>query len=161
MRARKRASAHSVTRKNSKRLAATFAFAVWACLLAAPGCVTAGDTPADAGAFYARGIAHAENGRYDRAITDYDEAIHLEPDFAAAFNERGIAYWNKGAYDRAIADLDEAIRLRPDYARAFNNRGDVYMHGLGKKSDACNDWKKACEIGNCTKLDAAKDRGNC
>jgi tetratricopeptide (TPR) repeat protein len=64
------------------------------------------------------GLAAYERGDYDQAIQDYDEAIHLNPDYALAFNRRGIAYWHKGNYDRAIQDYDEAIRLKPDYAES-------------------------------------------
>jgi tetratricopeptide (TPR) repeat protein len=76
-------------------------------------------------AFYGRGTAYYEKGRYGRAIREYDEAIRLNPDFAEAFNSRGTAYHAKGQYNRAIRDYDEAIRLKPDYADAINNRSQA------------------------------------
>ncbi|MEE8223247.1 MAG: tetratricopeptide repeat protein, partial [Alphaproteobacteria bacterium] len=57
-------------------------------------------------------------GLYDRAIAEYDQAIKLKPDYAKAYYNRGVAYMSKGLYDRAIEDYDTAIRLRPDYAKA-------------------------------------------
>lgn len=58
----------------------------------------------------------------ERAIRDYDQAIHLKPDYAAAFVNRGIAYYDEAQYARAIHDYDQAIRVKPDLAEAFNNR---------------------------------------
>jgi tetratricopeptide (TPR) repeat protein len=73
-------------------------------------------------AFYSRGTAYYEKGRYGRAIREYDEAIRLKPDFAEAFNSRGAAYHAKGQYNLAIGDYDQAISLKHDYADAINNR---------------------------------------
>lgn len=73
-----------------------------------------------------RGNAYLKKGQLDRAIQDYDQAIHLGPDQVNSFVNRGNAYCNKGQLDRAIQDYDQAIRLKPDYAEAFNNRGVAY-----------------------------------
>lgn len=73
--------------------------------------------------FNNRGNAYNDEGRYDRAIQDFDEAIRLNPQYAEAFNNRGGAYLGKGQYDRAIQDYDQAIRLNPQIAQAFYNRG--------------------------------------
>ena len=77
-------------------------------------------------AFNNRGVAYRGKAQYDRAIADFDEAIHLDPKLAAAFYNRGLANASKDQYDRAIADFDEAIRLDPKFVFAFNGRGDVY-----------------------------------
>src|SRR6516225_5830016 len=55
-----------------------------------------------------RGLAYADNGDYDRAIADYNEAIRLRPE-AKFLDNRGNSYNYKGDYDRAIADYDRAI----------------------------------------------------
>ena len=78
-------------------------------------------------AFDNRGVAYRLKGEYDRALQDYEQAIHLNPDNAHAYNNRGIIYRIKGNYDRAIADYDEAIWLkRGDFPAAFYNRALAY-----------------------------------
>jgi tetratricopeptide (TPR) repeat protein len=68
-----------------------------------------------------RGNRYRNNGEYDRAIQDYDEAIRLALQFEEAFNNRGVTYGEKGEYDRAIRDYDQAIRLDPNLVKAFLN----------------------------------------
>ena len=55
-------------------------------------------------------------GDVDRAITDYDAAIGLKPDYAAAYENRARAYVAKGDYTRAVADVTKAGELTPKVA---------------------------------------------
>src|SRR5215472_6377935 len=82
--------------------------------------------PNNAVGFNNRGEAYRAKAQYERAIADFDEAIHLDPKLAAAFYNRGLAYGSKDQYERAIADFDEAIRLDPKFVFAFIGRGGVY-----------------------------------
>lgn len=70
-------------------------------------------------AYNNRGVAFRSNGELDRAIEDYDQAIHLMPDYYVAINNRGVALMAKGQFDRAIAGFDRAIQLKPNYLAAF------------------------------------------
>ncbi len=65
-----------------------------------------------------RGIAYADQGDYDRAIRDYDEAIHLNSSYAHAYYNRGLAHLQKGNQDLAVRDYNQAVRLDPGYADA-------------------------------------------
>ena len=57
------------------------------------------------------------------AISAYDEAINLKPNYALAYNNRGNVNAKLGQREDALADYDKAIRLKPDYAEAYFNRG--------------------------------------
>ena len=76
--------------------------------------------------FYDRGVEYGNRKDYDRALSDYSEAIRLNPKDPNPFAGRGNIYRIQKDYARAIADNDEAIRLNPNYALAFNNRGNIY-----------------------------------
>jgi len=73
-----------------------------------------------------RGNRYLANEEFDKAITDYTEAIRINPDDARAYHNRGIAYSRKEELDKAIADYTDAIRINPDYATAYHNRGIAY-----------------------------------
>ena len=92
---------------------------------------------------------------YAGAIEDFTETIKLKPDYSFAYNNRGNAYLkNANAdlskatpdFEKALADLDKAIQLNPSYGYAYYNRGIVHEF-LRQQKAACDDWKKAAELG--------------
>jgi Flp pilus assembly protein TadD len=93
-------------------------------------------------AYLQRGDSAADRHEYDRAIADYTQAIHAQPDYAEAYNNRGYAYYWQGLYPNAIADYDRAIALRPIYPYAYNNRGAAYM-ASGDSERAISDFDQA------------------
>jgi tetratricopeptide (TPR) repeat protein len=103
-------------------------------------------TPAsDAKVYFDSAEACYERREYDKAISDYTEAIRLDPNYASAFDSRGNAYYARGDYDKAISDFTEAIRLDPNYFRAHVDRGDAYL----KQSDfdkAISDYNEAIRL---------------
>ena len=81
------------------------------------------DNDKAAAAFLARGAANSNLGKHDEAISDYNEAIRLNPNFAGVYVLRGVAHGNLGKNDEAILDFNEAIRLNPNLAEAYLTRG--------------------------------------
>lgn len=79
----------------------------------------------DATAWRLRGLAFSDSGKYEEAITAYNEAIRLEPDFADAYYERGWAYLAAGASELGEADLAEAARLEPRYGEGTDSSSDA------------------------------------
>ena len=65
-------------------------------------------------------LRHGDNGR---AIADFNEAIHLNPNRASLYRDRAQAYRNNGELELAIADYDEAIALDPKPAVPYYERG--------------------------------------
>jgi tetratricopeptide (TPR) repeat protein len=55
----------------------------------------------------------------NRAIADFDEAIHPAPKDTNAPHNRGNSYGDKGDRNRAIADYDEAMRLATSALRRW------------------------------------------
>src|SRR5260370_8752206 len=74
---------------------------------------------------FSRGVFNLNQARYNRAASDFTEAIQVDPGNVLALINRGEAYRLKGNFDSAIADFTEAILLDPQNALAFNNRGIV------------------------------------
>jgi lipoprotein NlpI len=116
--------------------------------------------PGDAMAYNNRGAAYTLLGNYRQAIEDYDSVIKITPNYADAYYNRGNVYGVLGQYQLAMEDFNKVIRLKPDYADAYNNRALVYLN-QGDNISGCRDAQKACELGNCKLLEAAKGRGLC
>ena len=73
-------------------------------------------------AYTNRGVAYNDLKQYERAISDYNKAIELNPNFALAYNNRGWAYYCLKKYQQALKDFDKAIELNPNNTQAKNNR---------------------------------------
>ncbi|HUN54657.1 MAG TPA: tetratricopeptide repeat protein [Smithella sp.] len=116
--------------------------------------------PNFAGAYNNRGNAYCDLGQYQRALEDFNEAIRIKPDYALSYGNRGVVYGNLGQNKRALEDYNNAIRLDPNFANAFVNRGAAYLSS-GNKELGCADAQKACNLGFCQTLDAAKKKGEC
>lgn len=112
-------------------------------------------------AWYNRGLAWFMKGRYDKAIRDYTQAIKLSPGYTSAWYNRGNAYMKSGRHEAAVADFTNALRLRPDLADAYNNRGYLYLEKFEKVTEACADFNRACELGDCRNLRSLMEVGVC
>jgi formylglycine-generating enzyme required for sulfatase activity/tetratricopeptide (TPR) repeat protein len=112
----------------------------------------------DAAGHIVRGNAdHAKND-YDKAISEYGEAIKFDPENPVAYNNRGNAYYDKKDYIKAISDYNEAIKLNPKYINAYNNRGNAYYD----KKDyvkAISDYSEAIRL-DPENAKAYNNRGN-
>lgn len=73
-----------------------------------------------------RAYEHLQKKQYDKAITDYTEAIRLDPKLSEAYLNRGVAYEKKKEFDKAIKGYSEVIRLAPRDKDAYFNRGVAY-----------------------------------
>ena len=68
----------------------------------------------DVPGFNNRGLTYLDQGDFDKAIADFDEAIRRGPQNPAPYQCRGFAWMEKGDYDRAIADMSKSVELRPE-----------------------------------------------
>ncbi len=73
-------------------------------------------------AYYNRGLAWQGKKNYEKAFSDFSDAIRLNPRSVAYFG-RGLLWYQKRDYNKAIADFNDAIRLNAEYADAYMARG--------------------------------------
>lgn len=94
---------------------------------------------------FRRGYAAHVRGELIRAITEYTEAIRLDPKNARAYNNRGLVYQAKGDLNRAIADFSEALQLTPAAGTIYTNRGAAYAR-KGNLEKALADYNEAIRL---------------
>src|SRR5437667_172347 len=62
-------------------------------------------------------------GDWEGTLTNYEEALRLEPDSAEAHSNRGAAKQARGDLAGALADYNKAVELKRDLSEAYFNRG--------------------------------------
>ncbi len=56
-----------------------------------------------------RGIIHAKNGKFEKALEDHDRAVRLKPDMPQVHINRGNALYHTHEYEHALTEFDKAI----------------------------------------------------
>ena len=92
-----------------------------------------------------RGWAYLHLKDYQRAISDFDRAIELNPKYALAYGSRGLVYHSLKDYQRAISDFDRAIELNPEETWFYERRGRTYRK-QGNYWRAIEDFDRAFEL---------------
>jgi tetratricopeptide (TPR) repeat protein len=72
-------------------------------------------------ALIARAGAFDRKDQIDRAISDYDVALRLDPALSDIFNARGELWRKKGDRPRALQDFGAALKLNPQHEAARAN----------------------------------------
>lgn len=80
-----------------------------------------------------------------QAISDYESAIGLKPDFVEAYNNLGNEYSDLEEYGTALEKFNKALEIDPEFTSAYNNRGNVYR-SLEKYELAITDYNKAISL---------------
>ncbi len=104
------------------------------------------------------GVSYRIKHDYDKSITEFTEAIRIDPDYWEAYYDRASSYYAKGCYDNALADYAKLIELRPDFPGAYYSRG-VTFEKKGNYRDAIIDFTKAIEL-DPSMAESYNDRGN-
>ena len=104
------------------------------------------------------GNKHFQQGKYEEAIADYNEAIRINPESAEAYYNRGTTKDLLGRHEEALEDYNEAIRINPESAEAYYNRGTT-KDVLGRHEEALEDYNEATRV-NPQFAQAYYNRGN-
>ncbi len=75
------------------------------------------------------GWTHSHMGDYQRAITEAEEAIRIDPDFGNPYNDIGVYLMELGRDDEAVPYLEKAMRAKRYCCYQFPhfNLGRIYL----------------------------------
>jgi len=103
-------------------------------------------SPEKARPYLNRGVAYWSQGQWEKAMTDYEKAIALNPKyFSSAYFNMGVAQAKFSAWDKAIDNHTTAIGITPNYTAAYDSRGVAYANKQ-EWDKAIKDFTTAIEI---------------
>lgn len=104
--------------------------------------------------YHNRGVAYLDQGRYDEALVDLNQAIRLAPMLNNAYHDRAVVHLEKRRYTESLSDFNRAIQMSPKTAFHYYGRAHTYL-ALGRTEEARQDFDKSCRLGRqaaCSKL---------
>ena len=91
------------------------------------------------------GIAYDKIGMHKEAISEFNEALRLDPGYVEVLNNLAASYHRLGLVDEAIEKLREAISSKPGYLEAHCNLGSIYASS-GRFEEALSEFNAALSI---------------
>ena len=73
------------------------------------------------------GRFYLKNGRYEKAVWEYQKALGMDAELVPAYNGIGIAYTMLERYPEAVVAQQKALERQPDFAKAYAGLGLVYF----------------------------------
>jgi predicted TPR repeat methyltransferase len=85
-----------------------------------------------------RGATHSSLGQFDKAISQYEKAISLKPNYAEAYYNLGHSYHKLGQLDKAVRSYKKVVDIKPEYAENHSNKilSVIYYFSKGQIPDA-------------------------
>ncbi len=85
-----------------------------------------------------RGTKYANLGQLDTAISCYEKALSIKPDYAEAHYNLGFSHHKLGQLDAAVRSYKKVVAIKPDYAKEHNNKilSVIYFFTIGQIPDA-------------------------
>jgi tetratricopeptide (TPR) repeat protein len=78
-------------------------------------------------AYRGRGVAWSYQEQFEKALTDFNEAVRLDPTSAVALSTRAYEFSRRGDCDTALRDIAAAFELQPEDASLFVQRGYTWL----------------------------------
>lgn len=73
------------------------------------------------------GRDYVRSQNYDRAITNFRQALDYDPELAGAYYYIGQTYLETDSLNQALAALEKAIEIDPAYISAYHSIGQTYL----------------------------------
>jgi tetratricopeptide (TPR) repeat protein len=90
---------------------------------------------------YTRGVANDSLKNYPQAISDYNKAIGLSPNFEKAYYALSKVYVKNGDLDLAVKNATRSVQKFPEAPDAYETRSQVY-YDRNELPEAINDLSK-------------------
>ena len=95
--------------------------------------------------YFQKGNLYAKDGQFELAITEYKQAVALDPSNSNTYENLAISYAKTGKFNNAVETMQTAIQLNPDDAMKYATLGIIY-HANMQLNDALEYYKLSLRI---------------
>jgi tetratricopeptide (TPR) repeat protein len=96
-------------------------------------------------AFFSIGYLLYQGNQSEKALSAYDKAIALKPDFLEAYHNRGTVLLRLGKHDKALIDFDKAIEVGLNSVETYYYRA-IAKNELDQHDFAIQDYDKVIAL---------------
>jgi tetratricopeptide (TPR) repeat protein len=94
---------------------------------------------------YSQGLAQLSRDDFGRAVSYFEKAAEIDPNYAEAWYQAGYCYGVLGKHSDALRASKQAVKLRPDWAAVYVNIG-ASSYALGQYKDALEAYRQAAKL---------------
>ncbi len=73
-----------------------------------------------------RGMVYYDKGDYDKALSDFNESIRVQPTHPDAYNNRSIIYYQRKDYQKALEENLKLLAIDSAHKEGYGNRGSFF-----------------------------------
>jgi tetratricopeptide (TPR) repeat protein len=100
--------------------------------------------PKDQALFVRRGIAYSNDGQYDLALADFEQAKKLGEPILVSF-DLGVLHYRRAELELARAYFDEYLEVFPDHAPCLEYRARL-LRDMGDQAGSVADFQRVFEL---------------
>jgi tetratricopeptide (TPR) repeat protein len=97
---------------------------------------------------YNLGNLFYELGKLEKALSHYDRALYIYPEFIDAWKNSGLMYYTLGRLQKAAACYNQILHLDPEYPELWVDIGIIFFE-MGRVEEAKDCYEKAMEMNPC------------
>lgn len=93
------------------------------------------------------GLEKQSIGNLSEAVSLYQKAIAVDPNYAVVYNDLGVVYEAMGSLDRALESYLKSSKIDPNYAGVYTNLALFYENQRDLEKAAFY-WNKRAQVGS-------------
>jgi tetratricopeptide (TPR) repeat protein len=94
------------------------------------------------------GNMYCDLGKTEEALSYYDKALYIYPDFVSSWINMGLIFFTMGRLQKAAACYNQILLLEPEFPELWVVIGLIFFE-IGKVAEAKECYEKAKELNPC------------
>jgi serine/threonine protein kinase/Flp pilus assembly protein TadD len=91
------------------------------------------------------GTIYRSDGKYDKALEEYNKVLELDPNYGEVYNELGYLYADMRNFEKSIEHFKKYVSLNPGDANPLDSMAEAYFL-MGRLDEAIAKYKEALEV---------------